>query len=356
MAVHALPLEPATIVVQASIPRIFDAAVADRRAGRFPAALSGFQAVLAVDPANLDARLNLGFTLLALNRLEEAQLAFETVLAAAPEYVDARLGLVQVASRRGDAEAAQRHLAQAKRAAPDRDDIQALSSAIKEPLWRLDFDVSRSRLSRDLPDWTSQRLAGSRRLNERTTAGLSLERSERFGDRDVYLEAQVDRRWGAGSVYLAAGAAPGGDYRAQRALRIGGVLPLSARIVATLDAGSARYATGTVYNIQPGLAANLAADRLVLAARWVQVWDEQDRRRSGYSARGTLALTGRARVTLSYADAPEGSEGVTVDVQALGIGLDVDLFHNVTARLGAVQEDRNSYSREEITLGIGVRF
>lgn len=356
MPAYALPVEPATIAVSASVQQVFDTAVLDRRGGRFGAALSGFQAVLEADPANLDARLNLGLTLLALNRLDEAEQAFETVLEAAPDYVDARLGLFQVASRRGDAAAARRHLAQAKAAAPDRDDIQALSSAIDDPLFRIDVDVSRSRLSQDLPDWTSQRLAGSRRLDERTAAGLSIERTERFGNQDVYLEAQIDRRWGAGSAYMAVGGAPGGDYRARQTLRIGGAMPLASGVGATLDAGVARYATGTVHNIQPGLTASLASDRLVLAARWIQVWDEQDRRRSGYSARATMAVTGRTRVTLSYADAPEGSEGVTVDVRATGIGLDVDLFQSVTARLAVVQEDRNSYDREEIAFGIGVRF
>ncbi len=85
MPVHAVPVEPAAIVVQAQTQTVYDTAVADRRAGRYAAALAGFQAVLNAEPANLDARLNLGLTLLALDRLDDAEAALETVLEAAPE-------------------------------------------------------------------------------------------------------------------------------------------------------------------------------------------------------------------------------------------------------------------------------
>jgi YaiO family outer membrane protein len=353
---HAVPVEPAAIVVQARTQSVYDSAVANRRAGRHPAALAGFQAVIDAEPANLDARLNLGLTLLALDRLDDAEAAFEGVLEVEPDYVDARVGLVQAARRRGDAAAARRQLDLAAAFAPDRKDVQALSAAIDAPLWRFDLDVSRSRLSHDLPDWSSERLGGARRLDERTAAGLSIERTERFGDEDVYLEGQLDREWGRASLFLAIGGAPGADYRAQRAVRIGGATPLGAGFAATIEAGAARYATGTVRNFQPGLTASMASARLVLAARWILVWDEQDRSRSGYAIRASAAFTDRSRVTLSYADAPETSEGVTVDVRATAIGLEVDLVERITARLTLVQEDRASYRRDEIAVGLGVRF
>lgn len=356
MPVHAVPAEPAAIVSQAPIQSIYNLAVADRRAGRHAAALAGFQLVLDAEPGNLDARLNLGLTLLALGRLDDAETALESVLAAAPDYVDARLGLVQAALRRGDAAGARRQLDRATAVAPDREDVRALSASMKTPLWRFDLDASRSRLSQDLPDWSSERLAGYRRLNERTAVGLSIERTERFGDEDVYLEGQVDRQWARASVFLAIGGAPGADYRAEQAVRIGAVTPLGAGFGASIDAGAARYATGTVRNVQPGLTATMASARLVLAARWIQVWDEQDRSRSGYAIRTTAALTDWSRLTVSWADAPETSEGVTVDVRATGIGLEVDLAERISARLTLVQEDRTSYRRDEIAAGLGVRF
>lgn len=356
MPVHAVPVESAAIVIQAPVRSVYETAVADRRAGRHAEALAGFQVVLDADSTNLDARLNLGLSLLALGRLADAADAFEAVLAAAPDYVDARLGLAQVARRRGDAATARQELARAKALAPDRDDVLALTADMNGPLWRFDLDVSRSRLSQNLPDWTSERIAGTRRLDERTSASLSVERTKRFGDEDVYLEGQIDRRWAHASGYVAIGGAPAADYRPEIALKIGGAVPLGFDVGATIDVGVARYATGTVHSLQPGLTAGLASDRLALAARWIQVWDEQDRSRSGYAVRATVAITDRSRLTLSYADAPETSEAVTVDVQATGIGLEVDLVERATARLTLVREDRDSYDRDEIAFGIGVRF
>lgn len=356
MLVHAVPVEPVAIVRQAPRQSVYDTAVADRRAGRHAAALAGFQAALEADPGNLDARLGLGLTLLSLARLDEAETAFETVLVTAPDYVDARLGLAQVARRRGDPTEARRQLTLVERLAPDRDDVRTLAAALDEPVWRIDLDVSRSRLSQGLAAWSSERVAATRRLDDRTFAGFSVERTERFDDADVYLEGQLDRRWGPVSAYIAIGGAPEADYRPERALRVGGTMSLGLGMGATIDAGVARYPTGTVHNIQPGLIAGLASDRLVFAARWIQVWDEQDRNRSGYGVRATAALTDRSRLTLSYADAPESSEGVTVDVRATGIGLEVDLMDRVTGRMTVIQEDRASYDRDEIAFGVGVRF
>ena len=348
--------EPATIIIQAPVQSLFDSAVADRRAGRHAAALAGFQAVLDARPADADARLYLGLSLLALGRLDEAESAFEAVLAASPDYVDARLGLAQVAQRRGDTAGARRELDLARAMAPDRADVQGASADEDMPLWRFDFETSRSQLSGNLPNWSSLRLAGTRGLNDRTTAGLAIERTRRFDDTDVYLEGQIDHRWGRSAAYVAIGGAPEADYRPQSALRLGGVVPIGAGVAATLDAGASRYGTGTVRSLQPGLAGVWASERLIVAARWIQVWDEQDRRRSGYAARASFAVTPGTRLTVGYADAPETSEGVTVDVKASSAGIELDLGKRLTGRLALIREERASYDREELAIGFGVRF
>lgn len=348
--------EPATISIQAPVQSLYESAVTDRRAGRHAAALAGFQAVLDAQPADADARLNLGLSLLALGRLEEAESAFDAVLAASPNYVDARLGLAQIAQRRGDRAGARRELDLARAMAPDRADVQAASADVDIPVWRFDFDTSRSQLSRNLPSWSSLRLAGTRRLNDQTTAGLAIERTSRFNDTDNYLEGQIDRRWGRNAAYVAIGGAPEADYRPQSALRLGGVVPIGAGVAATLDVGVSRYGTGTVRSLQPGLAGAWASERLIVAVRWVQVWDEQDRRRSGYATRASFAVTSGARLTLGYADAPETSEGVTVDVIASSAGIELDLGKRLTGRVALIREERVSYDREEVAVGFGVRF
>ena len=125
---------------------------------------------------------------------------------------------------------------------------------------------------------------------------------------------------------------------------------------ATLDASAGRYASGSVESLHPGLTANLFGDRLELAVRWINVWDETDQHRDGYAARATWRVADRFRLSAGRSDAPESSEGIVVDVEATTFGAAFDLTDRLTLRLGAVDEDRGSYGRDEISFGIAWRF
>ncbi|MFN4297710.1 MAG: YaiO family outer membrane beta-barrel protein [Brevundimonas sp.] len=336
---------------------LYEAAVADRRAGRHDAALLKLNTVLEARPYDVDARLNRGLSLLALNRLDEAEADFEAVLAVAPDYVDARLGLARVAQRRGNLARARIETERAALAAPDRADVAALGRALRPPpSWRVDLDVSRSRLGMNLPDWTEARLGAVRTLDERWTLGASGEWTERFGEGDLFLEGRVDRRFAWGGAYAALGGAMEADYRPETSLRAGTDIRITSVISGTLDATAARFASGDVTSLQPGLAADLAQGRVRVAARWINVWDETGQRRTGYALSAQWAAMDRLRLRLDHADAPETSEGVTVDVRALSVGAEIDLTDQVSLRLGALHEDRGAYDREAITLGLGWRF
>lgn len=336
---------------------LYEAAVADRRAGRNEAALEKLDRVLQSRPGDVDARLNRALALLALHRSIEAEADFRAVLDAAPDYVDARVGLARAAQRRGDLAQAQVEAGRALAAAPDRPDVRALRPTLGLPaVWRVDFDVSRSRLGAGLPDWSEARLGAVRTLNDRWSFGAAAEWTERFGQDDVFFEGRLDHRIGAGGVYVALGAAVEADYRPEASLRAGADVPLSGGISATLDASTARFASGTVTSLQPGLAAELADGRLRLAARWINVWDETDQRRDGYAVSVQWAATDRVRLRLDHADAPETSEGVTVDVSAVSLGGEVDLTDRTSLRFGVLKEDRGAYDREAISLGLGWRF
>ena len=352
MIVQDVPAE-----VRADPAALYDAAVADRRAGRHEAALAKFNAFLEARPSDLDALLNRGLSLLALNRLDEAEADFDAVLTVAPDYADARLGLARVAQRRGDLERARTEVARAAAAAPDRADVAALGRALRPPpAWRVDLDVSKSRLGADLPDWTEVRLGAVRALDERWTVGGSAEWTERFDNDDLFLEARLDRRFAWGGTYAALGGALEAEYRPEASLRAGTDIRLSPMLSGTFDVSTARFASGDVTSLQPGLAADLAQGRVRLAARWINVWDEADQRRTGYALSAQWAATDRLRLRLDHADAPETSEGVTVDVRAISLGAEIGLTEQVSLRLGALHEDRGAYDREAITLGLGWRF
>ncbi|MFN4040175.1 MAG: YaiO family outer membrane beta-barrel protein [Brevundimonas sp.] len=335
---------------------LYEAAVADRRAGRHEAALIKLNTVLQSRPGDVDARLNRGLCLLALNRLDEAEADFESVLVDAPDYVDAFLGLAGVAQRRGDLSRARTEVQRAAAAAPDRPDVAALDRALRPSLaWRVDLDVSKSRLGADLPDWTEVRLGVVRALDERWTFAGSAEWTERFDNEDLLLEARLDRRFAWGAAYAALGGAVEAQYRPEVSLRAGTDIRLSPTFSGTLDTSVARFASGDVISLQPGLAADLVQGRVRLAARWINLWDEADEHRTGYSLSAQWAASDRLSLRLSHADAPETSEGVTVDVRAVSLGAEIGLTDQITLRLGALHEERGAYDRDAITLGLGWR-
>lgn len=350
MIVQDVPAE-----VRTDPSALYDAAVTDRRAGRHDSALAKLDAVLQIRPDDVDARLNRALSLLALNRLDEAEAEFDAVLAVAPNYVDARLGLAQVARRRGDLEQARIETTRAALMDPGNADVAALERAlIRRPVWRLDVDVSKSRLGADLPDWTEARLGAVRVVDERWTLGAAAEWTERFGEDDLYVEARMDRRFGRGGAYAALGGAMEAEYRPEISLRAGAEVRLSPIISGTLDGSASRFASGDVTSLQPGLAADVG--QLRVAARWINVWDEADQRRTGYATSAQWAATDRLRLRLDHADAPETSEGVTVDVRAISVGAEIGLTDRVSLRLAALHEDRGAYDREAITIGLGWRF
>lgn len=348
--------EPAAII-QVDPQSLYQSAVADRLAGRPDAAVIKLEQVLAARPDDVDARLNLGLALLALDRLDSAEAAFRGVVGRAPNYADAWAGLARVAQRRGDLAAARGFAEQARRAAPASAEIATLQAALRPvPEWRVDLSTARSQLSGGLPDWSETRLSASRRLPAGWTGGLAVEATERFDDSDIYLEGRLDRSIGRGAAYIAVGGAFNADYRPEVALLAGGQRRIAGGLDATLDASVARYPTGTVTGLHPGLAVDLADDRVRLAARWINVWDENDDYRNGWAATARWQATDRFALRLGYADAPESSDGSTVDVTAWSIGTDIGIKDSLVLRVGYLSEDRETYDREELSLGLGWRF
>lgn len=348
--------EPAAII-QTDIQSLYNSAVADRLAGRPADAVPKLEQVLVARPEDADARLNLGLALLELGRLDEAETAFRRVVAQAPDYADAWLGLARVEQRRGDIGAARTLANEARRAAPDSAEAIALQQALKpEPGWRADILTARSQLSHDLPDWTETHLSLSLRLDETWTVGGAIEATRRFNIEDVYLEARADASLRGGSAYVAVGGAPDADYRPELAVAAGAWMDLPAGLAATVDASVARYRTGIVSNLHPGLAWGLADGRLQLSARWINVWDENGDYRSGYAAQTRWEASDRLALRLGYADAPETTNGFTVDVATWNVGAEVGLTDRLTLRIGYLSEDRDAYDREEVSLGLGWRF
>jgi YaiO family outer membrane protein len=341
---------------------LYAEAVRDRQSGRSAAAIAKLQTVLAARPDDVDARLNLGLALLAEGRLDEADAAFVAVLKRAPTYADAQVGRARAARRRGDFAAARVAAAQARALRPDDPEIAALDGSLAADVGdtldlRLDAGYSFSSLTEGLPSWRETSVALSRRLDNRASLGLAIEQSDRFGTINTFLEARYDQRFDWGGAYAALGGTPDADYRPEVSLRGGGDLVLGGGgTTLTLDSGVARYPTGTVSTLQPGLEQALFGGRLVLGARWINVLDETDEYRAGYSVRASWAVIPSLRIKAGYADAPETSDGATVDVRALSLGFDADLSDRWTLRINGLHEERDAYDRDEVAVGFGWRF
>lgn len=314
------------------LDRSYQLSVQDRLAGRQAEAIQTSRRILLIRPQDVDTRLNLALALIASDRLDEAQDELDLVLAQAPDYEDA------VAAR-----------ALIERLRRDR-----LNTS--HPVWRLDVSAGSSALSKDLDPWRETSLTLSRRTGQGTVSA-TIDHAERFDRTDTYIEGRVDRRLGFASVYGAIGGTPDADFRPEIALRAGGQMSLGKTgLAATLDTWTARFNVGTITTLQPGAEYSTANGAFIIGGRWINVWDERDTFRSGYSLRALLAIRPSVRLRAGLADAPESSDGRTVDVRSTTFGIEVDVTDHFTARFNGLREDRTAYDRDEVTLGFGVRF
>jgi YaiO family outer membrane protein len=347
---------------------LYGEGVAARHAGDPARAADLLARLVAAEPENSDAHLQLGLALLALGRLDEAEGAFQETLRLAPDYADARIGLARVAQRRGDRRAA---LAALEPLGPANPEAAALRASLRGAAGeagasapgqvRLDVDLSYSDLDSPRADWREGAVRLQyQALDDIAVTGL-VELSDRGAVSDVYLEARLDARLGAGrGVYVSLGGAPNADFRPEWQIGAGGFARVRGGAdptVLTLDARQARYASGDVQTLSPGVEQYLGGGRLWLTARWINIFDEDGDHHAGWLARGDVMASDRLRLFAGLADAPDTSEGVVVDTFSLFGGLSYELNPRSLLRLSIAHEDRETGSdRLQINLGTGLRF
>jgi hypothetical protein len=117
----------------------------------------------------------------------------------------------------------------------------------------------------------------------------------------------------------------------------------------------ARYAVGQVNKVDLR-AGQQVTKALRVSAQGVILSDEADAIRTGYGVGASWRITDRLSLSLSWADAPETSEGVTVDVRSIALGLSAEISPGLNVRIGALREDREAYDRNELSLAIARAF
>ncbi len=345
----------------ASSEEAYRAAVQARLAGNVERAVVLLEGIVAADPRNADAQVQLGLAQLAGGRLDAAEKAFRAALAVAPAYADARIGLARVAQRRGDTAGALRELQLVDTA---NEEAAALRSQLaSEPVpsrWQLDLEGSYSTLTGPQVDWKEAAAALRYRFDESTALGGRIEYARRFGIDDVYGEVSAEGSIAPGiRGYVTFGATIDPDFRPKWQVGAGG----SARLhggayatVLTLDARQARFAVGDVQSVAPGIE-QYVGGRFWVTGRWINLFDERGTRRSGFLVRGDLLPIDPLRLFVGYGEAPDTDEGRVVDVQSVFGGVSYDLDPRTTLRLSLAHEDRATGSdRTQFGLGLGLRF
>lgn len=326
----AIGIAAAPVHAQTSPRDPYQEAVAARLRGDFAAAIGLLQPIVAANPNNSDAQVQLGYALLGLGRLDEAERAFRAALQSAPDYADARDGLVSVEQRR-------------------------------RPRWALDLDGSYAVLEGAQPDWREASMQLRRTFSPATSAAARVEISRRFGNTDVYGELGVDQALSdRARVYLTVGGTPEADFRPRWQISAGGSLRVrddGDATVVTLDARQASFRAGDVQTLSPGVEQYLAGGRVWLTARWINLFDEDGDHQSGYLVRADALATDRLRLFAGMSDAPDTSEGIVVDTRSYFGGASYDLSSRTSLRLSLAFEDREVGSdRTQIGLGLGLRF
>jgi YaiO family outer membrane protein len=343
----------------------YEEGVAARHAGDAARAITILREVVAAEPENADAHLQLGLALLAAGKLDDAEASFRRTLAIAPAYEDARIGLARIAQRRGDRAAALQALEPVSPTNADATGLrtQLAAGTSAEYRWQLNLDGSYSALEGNAqPDWKEGTVQLRYQATHDTALAGTVEASRRFGATDVYGELRVDHRISDGAAfYLSAGATPNADFRPEWQIGTGGSAQLRGGTnhptSLTLDARQARYRSGDIQTVVPGIEQYLAGGRAWVTARWINIFDETGAHRSGWLARGDAMAGDRLRLFAGLSDAPDVSEGVVIDTFSLFGGISFDLDERSTLRLSVAHEDRAQGSdRLQLGLGIGRRF
>ena len=233
----------------------------------------------------------------------------------------------------------------------------------EEPRWRFDAEAAYSDLTHGLEPWREGTFRAAYRVDEEVTAGAAVEAASRFGKFDTYLEARADFRV-AGDAWLYGlfGGTPDADFRPRLAFGAGGAQRLFkdngfvAAAVATLDLRYADYLAGDVETVNPGVEIYLFHGHAWFTARHINIWDETGTHRTGYFVRADMQPVESLTLFAGYADAPDTSEGVTVDTTSWFAGATVEVETDTIVRLSLAQELRDTgYDRTTVTLSLTLK-
>lgn len=360
-----------TVVAAASqsAAELYERGVAARQDQRFEDAVVALERALALEPANADTLVQLGFARLGAGDSMGARQAFENALLLAPDYSDAAFGLAQVEFREGDRAAATALIDPLVAADPNNSEYIALQASIASSVaagfkrWRLDVGSEVSDLSGGRSSWTDSNIALTYRFNDRTSVAGRLRHASRSQASDWQAEARIDHRINDRiGVYGLTAATPDAEFLARSSfgggigVRVLDESPISGPLIFGVDGRYDVFATTDVWTLSPHLQIFAFNERLGLTARWFHAEDDSGTVADGYSVRAAWTATDRLRFFAGYADAPEISDGQLDETRTAFGGLSVDVSDSVTLSGSYSHERRESFDRNTIGVGVSLRF
>ena len=278
----------------------YERGVEQRLAGNNEEAVASLREWLAEHPQDADARVNLGYALLALDRFAQAEAEFRAALAIAPDYADASQGLALISTRR-----------EARRA------FVLVEGALSE-------------LDGALPDWREAAATLVAPVGANDTIELRAAWYERFGLEDTEAALLYTRRIDADTwLRIGAGGAPSADFRPKTAFTIGADHRVGRGANATVFGGDIhwrRFPAQDVWTVSPSLTQYLGSEgTFSITARANGVIAQGDNLRLGGLLRGDYAPAPKTRAFIGASAGPDTDLGIVTDTYAVFTGGEVPL-------------------------------
>ncbi|MBU2341802.1 MAG: YaiO family outer membrane beta-barrel protein [Alphaproteobacteria bacterium] len=318
----------------AAQPNPYDEAVAARLAGEPGRAVELLEPWVAANPQDVDARLQLGYALLAINDFDAAEAEFRFVLSAAPDYADASEGLALIERRRGAPSARQRYV--------------YVEGAISD-------------LSQDREDWSEVAAGALLPLGTNATSNLRATYYRRFGVEDIELTGGATVQVSANSWFRFSGSAtPSADFRPEWSIAAGVEHRMGDAANPTLvglDVSFQRFPAQDVLLLSPMVTQYFNDGGLSLTARGNAVRVDSGSFRFGGSLRADYFASERTRFFLGAATGPDTDLGVVTETTALFVGAEFPLVGTVSLTASAAREWRDDgIDRSEGRLGLRLSF
>lgn len=223
-------------------------------------------------------------------------------------------------------------------------------------LWSTFSDVSFE--ARGSRTWWTAGASAHAAVTPRTTLSAEVERDARGRVVDTHFLARIDQGFSSAiRGHLGFTGTPNADFREDWSIRGGLEGDIGAGITLLVDARRSDYGDIETTAVEPGARLAIRPISGSLTLRMINLWDEADTHRSGWSARldgglkdGTLLFGGGA----TY---PDTEAGITRRVHAAFAGAQFPVGERWAVRVtGDYEERARSYTRKGVTLGLQMRF